>query len=67
MLTLPASAATNLPTGAAADDVLWEEVLAARELSVHELPRAAVLRLTDLDGDACAHVRCTTPTFRPNG
>ncbi|MGO9872511.1 MAG: urea amidolyase associated protein UAAP1 [Acidimicrobiia bacterium] len=56
MPTLPASAAPNLPTGVAPDDVLWDEVLDAGKYSIHELPRASVLRFTDLAGDACAHV-----------
>jgi uncharacterized protein len=56
MPTLPASAAVNLPSGVAADDALWAEVLEAGEYSAHRLPRGSVLRLTDLDGDACAHV-----------
>ena len=40
----------------APDDVLWDEVLDAGEYAAHVLPRGSVLRLTDLDGDACAHV-----------
>jgi uncharacterized protein len=56
MPTLPASAATGLPAGVAPDAVLWDEVLGAGEYAAHALPRGSVLRLTDLDGDACAHV-----------
>ena len=36
--------------------MLWDEVLDAGEYAAHALPRGSVLRLTDLDGDACAHV-----------
>jgi hypothetical protein len=35
---------------------LWEEVLEAGEYAAHRLPRGAVVRLEDLEGDACAHV-----------
>ena len=56
MPTLPASDAADLPTGAADRQVLWDEVLDAGEYSAHMLPHGAALRLTDLDGDACAHV-----------
>jgi urea carboxylase-associated protein 2 len=56
MPTLPASAATNLPPGVAPADVVWDEVLDAGEYAAHEVARGAVVRLTDLEGDACAHV-----------
>jgi len=56
MPTLPASRARDLPSGIAPDTVLWEEVLDAGEYAAHLLPRGAQLRLTDLAGDACAHV-----------
>lgn len=36
--------------------MLWDEVLDAGEYSIHQLPRGGVLRFTDVDGDACAHV-----------
>ncbi|HWW54828.1 MAG TPA: urea amidolyase associated protein UAAP1 [Acidimicrobiales bacterium] len=56
MPTLPASSATGLPPGLATDVVVWDEVLEAGEYAAHRLPRGAVLRLTDLAGDACAHL-----------
>jgi hypothetical protein len=56
MATIPASGAKDLPAGVGSDAVLWEEVLEAGEYAAHRLPRTAVLRLTDLEGDACAHV-----------
>ena len=56
MPTLPASRARDLPAGAEPENVLWDEVLDAGEYAAHRLPRGAALRLTDLAGDACAHV-----------
>jgi urea carboxylase-associated protein 2 len=56
MPTLPASAATNLPPGVASADVVWDEVLDAGEYAAHALTRGSVIRLTDFEGDACAHV-----------
>jgi urea carboxylase-associated protein 2 len=56
MPTLPASRATALPAGVRPIDVLWDEVLDAGEYAAHRLPRGAILRLADVDGDACAHV-----------
>ena len=56
MPTLPASKATELPAGVRPIDVLWDEVLDAGEYAAHRLPRGAILRLADVDGDACAHV-----------
>jgi urea carboxylase-associated protein 2 len=56
MPTVPASGAVDLPGGVAARDVRWDETLEAGEYAAHRLPRGAVLRLVDLDGDACAHV-----------
>jgi urea carboxylase-associated protein 2 len=56
MPTLPASSARDVPDGVAADDLIWEEVLDAGAYAAHLLPRGSVLRLTDLEGEACAHV-----------
>jgi urea carboxylase-associated protein 2 len=56
MPTLPASTAVDLPDGVGPADVLWDEILDSGEYACHRLPRGSVLRLTDLDGDACAHV-----------
>src|SRR3954454_675562 len=51
-----AAAAVDLPDGVAPGDVLWDETLEGGEYAAHRLPRGAVVRLSDLDGDACAHV-----------
>jgi urea carboxylase-associated protein 2 len=56
MPTLPPSAATGLPEGVAAHDVLWDEVVAGGGYTSVVLPRGGRLRLTDVDGDACAGV-----------
>jgi hypothetical protein len=56
MPTLPASEAKDLPAGTAPAAVLWDEVLDGGEYAAHLLPRGSLLRLTDLAGDACAHL-----------
>ena len=43
----------DLPAGVAADDVLWEETIAAGGYASTRLARGARLRLIDLHGDAC--------------
>ncbi|MDP1986301.1 urea amidolyase associated protein UAAP1, partial [Phenylobacterium sp.] len=54
MPTLPPSAATDLPNGVAAQDMLWEETIGAGGYAAKRLNRGARLRLVDLAGDACA-------------
>jgi urea carboxylase-associated protein 2 len=56
MPTLPVSTAVDLPAGVAAADLIWDEVLEAGEYSAHRIPRGAIVRLVDLEGDGCAHV-----------
>lgn len=56
MPTLPARSAADVPPGVLADDLLWAETLEGGEYAAHRLPRGSVLRLCDLDGDACAHL-----------
>ncbi|BAV65606.1 urea amidolyase associated protein UAAP1 [Sphingobium cloacae] len=46
--------ADDLPAGVAADDLLWEETIAAGGYATRRLRRGARLRLIDLKGDACA-------------
>lgn len=53
MPTLP-PVADDLPAGVAADDLLWEETVAAGGYATRVLPRGSRLRLVDLYGDACA-------------
>jgi len=52
--TIPASAATGLPDGVAPEAVLWDETIGTGGYAVRRLPRGSRLRITDLDGDACA-------------
>jgi urea carboxylase-associated protein 2 len=54
MPTVPAEAATDLPPGVAAHDMVWEETLAPGGYAAKQLDRGARIRLTDLEGDACA-------------
>lgn len=46
--------ATDLPAEAHADDLLWEETIAAGGYATRRLTRGTRLRLIDLKGDACA-------------
>lgn len=56
MPTLPASAWPSPPDGVAARDLTWAEVVAGGNYTNKILARGTTLRLTDLQGDACAHV-----------
>jgi uncharacterized protein len=49
--------ADDLPAGVAADDLLWEETIAAGGYATRSLPRGARLRLVDLHGDAAATIQ----------
>ena len=46
--------AGDLPADVAADDLLWEETIAAGGYATRRLARGSRLRLIDLAGDACA-------------
>jgi urea carboxylase-associated protein 2 len=52
MPTVPATAAADLPTGVAAQDVVWDETLGPGGYASRRLNRGTRLRLTDLQGDA---------------
>ena len=52
--TIPAGDASDLPEGITADRVIWEETIGPGGAGGHRLPRGTIVRLTDLDGDACA-------------
>lgn len=56
MRTVPAAAAADLPAGVAPEAVLWDERLGGGRYSAKALARGARLRLTDLDGEACAQL-----------
>jgi urea carboxylase-associated protein 2 len=55
MPTIPAAAALDL-TPEMARGALWDETVEPGEYAAHRLPRGALLRLVDLEGDACAHM-----------
>jgi urea carboxylase-associated protein 2 len=52
-VTIPSTAATDLPDGVGAGTVVWDEVVEVGGYASRSLPRGAVLRLTDVDGDGC--------------
>ncbi|MEU4269000.1 urea amidolyase associated protein UAAP1 [Streptomyces sp. NPDC026092] len=57
--TMPVLPASNWPTppeGVAAGDVVWAETVAGGSYTHKVLARGTELRLTDLTGDACAHL-----------
>jgi uncharacterized protein len=56
MPTLPASSWPAPPAGVAPDDLTWAEVVAGGDYTNKVIARGTTLRLTDLAGDACAHV-----------
>ncbi len=61
--------ADDLPAEVAADDLLWEETIAAGGYASRELARGSRLRLIDLKGDACASLlvfNAAMPTERLN-
>jgi uncharacterized protein len=55
MPTIPATAAIGLAPDVAAH-AIWDEIVEPGQYATHHLPRGALLRLTDLEGDACAHM-----------
>jgi urea carboxylase-associated protein 2 len=56
MPTLPASAWPAPPDGVAAEDLTWAETVAGGGYASKVLARGTTLRLTDVAGDACAHL-----------
>lgn len=48
--------AGDLPSGVSAEDLMWEETIAAGGYATRRLARGSRLRLIDLAGDACASV-----------
>ncbi len=53
MPTVPAANVSDVPPGATADTMLWEETVDAGGYAAKELRAAARLRLVDLRGEAC--------------
>ncbi|AGS67053.1 urea amidolyase associated protein UAAP1 [Streptomyces collinus] len=56
MPVLPASDWPAPPDGIAGEDLVWAETVAGGNYTHNVLARGTELRLTDLTGDACAHV-----------
>ncbi|MFG2869330.1 urea amidolyase associated protein UAAP1 [Streptomyces sp. NPDC048338] len=56
MPVVPASGWPTPPKGVGADDVVWAETVAGGGYTHKVLARGTELRLTDLTGDACAHL-----------
>ncbi|HST43290.1 MAG TPA: urea amidolyase associated protein UAAP1 [Conexibacter sp.] len=56
MPVLPARAASGLPDGVPQERLTWVETVAGGGYASRVLARGTTLRLTDLHGDACAHV-----------
>jgi urea carboxylase-associated protein 2 len=56
MPTLPASAWPSPPGAVAAADLTWAEVVAGGNYTNKVVARGTTIRLTDLAGDACAHL-----------
>lgn len=61
--------ADDLPEGVSADDLVWEETIAAGGYSGRRLARGTRLRMIDVAGDACASINifnAEMPTERLN-
>jgi urea carboxylase-associated protein 2 len=61
--------ADDLPAGVTSDDLLWEERIAGGGYASRQLARGSILRLIDLEGDACASIQlfnAAMPTERLN-
>jgi len=56
MPTLPATAYASAPAGVDADALVWAERVAGGSYTHRVVRAGTTLRLTDLEGDACAHL-----------
>jgi urea carboxylase-associated protein 2 len=66
---VPASDARDLPDGVHGPDVVWEETLGPGGYASRVLRRDTVVRITDIDGDACVQLLAyvaARPTERLN-
>ncbi len=55
-ITVPSTAAADLPPHVDAGEVIWDETIAVGGYASRVVPRGAIVRLTDVEGDACANV-----------
>jgi urea carboxylase-associated protein 2 len=53
---VPARAAALPPDGVAPERLIWEETVGPGGYAARRLPRGTLVRMTDLEGDACANV-----------
>ena len=51
--TIPASTARNLPASVDPQDMLWDEPVPVGGYASRRIPRGAIVRIEDPDGDAC--------------
>jgi urea carboxylase-associated protein 2 len=66
---VPSSAASDLPAGVAAADVVWDEIVPGGGYASRRLTRGSILHLTDLEGGACLQLllhRAAAPAERLN-
>ncbi|WP_197739745.1 urea amidolyase associated protein UAAP1 [Mycolicibacterium sp. P1-18] len=69
MRHVPAAGSPTAPDGVPADHLVWSETVAPGGYTTAVLARGTRIRLTDVDGDACAHVlihRADAPHERLN-
>lgn len=67
--TVPSSAAADLPPETAGSRIVWDETIDAGGYASRRLPRNAVLRISDAEGDACVQLlvhNAARPTERLN-
>jgi urea carboxylase-associated protein 2 len=55
--TIPVTDAVDLPPGVDPACLRWDETLDAGGYAARRLPRGTILRVTDLDGDACVNLQ----------
>jgi urea carboxylase-associated protein 2 len=55
--TVPVTAAVDLPEGVDAARLRWDETIGAGGYAARRLRRDTIVRITDLDGDACVNVQ----------
>jgi urea carboxylase-associated protein 2 len=68
-ITIPSSAASDLPDAVTGDDVVWDETVAVGGYAARRLQRGTVLRLDDAGGDAFVSLlvyRAARPVERLN-
>jgi urea carboxylase-associated protein 2 len=56
MATVPATSATSAPDGVSSESLTWVETAPGGGYSSRWIARGTHLRLTDVDGEACAHL-----------